>query len=78
MDRAQVERLIEALKKWAMRVLPEIVDNMARQAEALQFDPGTAAELKTRLNRARVRCTYDPMYEAWSLLDEALKAGATV
>lgn len=77
-DRAQAERLIEALKKWAMRFLPEIVDNMARQAEALQLDPETAAELKTRLNRAHARCTYDPMYEAWSLLDEALKAGATV
>lgn len=77
-DRAQAERLIEALKKWAMRFLPEIVDNMARQAEALKLDPETAAELKTRLNRARVRSTYDPMYEAWSLLDEALKAGATV
>jgi len=77
-DREQAERLIESLKKWAMRFLPKLVNELAGKAATLALHPDTAAELEARLARARGRRTYDPMYEAWSYLDAVLKAGATV
>jgi phage gp16-like protein len=75
-DGGQAERLIESLKKWAMRFLPEIVSGLAKQAQALQLQPQQALDLQHALNQAFERRTYDPMQAAWAHLTIVLKQGA--
>lgn len=75
-DAAQAERLIESLKKWAMRFLPKIVASLADQAKTLQLQPQAAADLQHSLTQAFERSTYDPMRAAWEHLTVVLKQGA--
>lgn len=77
----QAERLIETMKKWAMRFLPARVKALAETAAAeinagrIVLTPQELAELQHAIGTAQARQTYDPMYWAWESLTEVLKKG---
>lgn len=71
----QAERLIETMKKWAMRFLPQAVKAMVPQVAAEQLSDLERAQLNAALNTAFARMTYDPMCAAWEHLNEVLKRG---
>ena len=77
----QAERLIETMKKWAMRFLPERVKALAETAAAeinagrIVLTPEELAVLQHVIGTAQARQTYDPMYWAWESLTEVLKKG---
>lgn len=73
----QAERVIEGLKKWALRFLPARVSAMV---EALgprisSLDPVNQAALRVTLSQAFARQTFDPMLKAWTLLSQVSAAG---
>ena len=74
-DGYQAERLIETMKKWAMRFLPNAVRALAGQMNALEMPlPITEqAELSRKLSDAFERMTFDPMWLAWESLNEILE-----
>ena len=77
----QAERLIETMKKWAMRFLPERVKALAEMAAEeinagrIVLTPEELAVLQHAIGTAQARQTYDPMYWAWESLTEVLKKG---
>ncbi len=77
----QAERLIETMKKWAMRFLPARVKALAETAAAeinagrIVLTPQELAVLQHAIGTAQARQTYDPMYWAWESLTEVLKKG---
>ncbi len=71
----QSERLIETMKKWAMRFLPQAVKELARQAGALSLPDLERDQLNAVLNKAFTRLTFDPMHSAWESLNDVLKRG---
>lgn len=77
----QAERLIETMKKWAMRFLPARVKSLAeRAAEEINagrivLTPEELAGLRGCIGTAQERQTYDPMYWAWESLTKVLKEG---
>lgn len=66
--------LIETMKKWAMRILPERVDEMAQQlsdriiAGALKVPTNELGKLWHVVHIARARQTFDPMRAAYDAL----------
>jgi len=68
----QVYIVIEALKKWAMRFLPDRVRGLVDQVRGMQLAPMQAAALNSALSVAFNRMTFDPMRHAWELLQEAI------
>ena len=71
----QAERLIESMKKWAMRFMPQVVKELAPKVGALPLSDLERMELNGVLHVAYSRLTFDPMYAAWSALTKALKEG---
>lgn len=79
----QAETLIESMKKWAMRFLPEQVKALAQQladainAGRVQLPPETIQGLRYTVGIAQQRQTFDPMQAAWEDLTIAIKKGGT-
>lgn len=71
----QSERLIETMKKWAMRFLPQVVKELMQQAGALPLSDLERDQLNAVLNKAFTRLTFDPMHSAWESLNDVLKRG---
>ncbi|KDD64499.1 PF06252 family protein [Bordetella bronchiseptica OSU553] len=73
----QAERVIEGLKKWALRFLPAQVSAMADDLgpRISSLDPVNQAAVRATLNRAFARQTFDPMLKAWTLLSQVSTAG---
>ena len=71
----QAERLIETMKKWAMRFQPQAVKALVPQVGALQLSDLERGQLNAVLNRAFTRQTFDPMHSAWESLNDVLKRG---
>ncbi|WP_153117411.1 gp16 family protein [Rhodocyclus tenuis] len=73
---AQSLKLIESLKKWAMRFLPAAVKSRAEEVSAairtgsLQLEPQIINALGVAVGLAQSRKTFDPMLSAWELLNE--------
>jgi len=73
-DGLQAERLIETLKKWALRYLPDAVKRLVEEVKASRrLGYMEAMRLNELLNKAYARGTFDPMKDAWLALNEALK-----
>lgn len=66
-------RLIEALKKWAMRFLPGIVEKLIEQVRPLPLSDMDREALNYALAKAFKHKTFDPMHTAWEYLTDALK-----
>ncbi len=71
----QAERLIETMKKWAMRFLPQAVKELAPQVGTLPLSDVERGQLNAVLNKAFSRLTFDPMHSAWESLTDVLKKG---
>ena len=71
----QAERLIETMKKWAMRFLPQAVKALVPQVGALELSDVERGQLNAVLNKAFTRQTFDPMHSAWESLNDVLKRG---
>lgn len=77
----QAETLIESMKKWAMRFLPEQVKALAQKvADAinsgdLMLPPETIEGLRYAVSIAQLRQTFDPMQAAWENLNNAMNKG---
>jgi len=69
----QSERLIEAMKKWAMRLLPNALETLAQRAAELVLSDIDRAQLDSALTKAFSRRTFDPMHAAWEQLNDALR-----
>ncbi|MEN3809821.1 hypothetical protein ABD440_05180 [Chromobacterium piscinae] len=70
----QLEQVIESLKKWAMRSLPDLVQKLAAEAQQLPLTAAQCDELNQRMATAMTRKTFDPMLSAWESLTAILKA----
>lgn len=71
----QSETLIETLKKWAMRLLPDAVRALMKQVELLPLSYEERRGLNIQLADAFARHTYDPMQAAWASLTDVLARG---
>jgi phage gp16-like protein len=77
----QAETLIESMKKWAMRFLPEQVKFLAQElvgainSGELQLPPETIVDLRCTVATAQRRQTFDPMQTAWENLTNAMNKG---
>lgn len=71
----QAERLIETMKKWAMRFLPQAVKELVPQVGTLPLSDVERGQLNAVLNKAFSRLTFDPMHSAWESLTDVLKKG---
>ena len=69
-DGKQALALIESLKKWALRFLPDAVNKLSLQARELTLSDIKVAQLNERINTAFNRGTFDPMQRAWEALNE--------
>ncbi|AAQ59837.1 gp16 family protein [Chromobacterium violaceum] len=70
----QLEQVIESLKKWAMRSLPDLVQKLATEVKQLPLTAAQCSELNQLMNTAMARKTFDPMLSAWESLTAILKA----
>ncbi|MGP8434112.1 regulatory protein GemA, partial [Paraburkholderia fungorum] len=69
----QAEVVIESMKKWAMRYLPDRVRELAAQFQQAGKPGETAAhDVQAALVRATQYPSFDPMVNAWEALREAL------
>lgn len=68
-----MERVIESLKKWAMRFLPAAVRKLAEQAAERPLGDEDVLRLNGALSLAFNRGTFDPMQSAWDLLKQTLE-----
>lgn len=73
----QAERLIETMKKWAMRFLPDAVKALVPRVAELPLSDKDRGHLNALLNKAFSRLTFDPMHSAWESLNDVLKKGAS-
>lgn len=71
----QAERLIETMKKWVMRFLPEAVKALVPKVGALQLTDAERGRLNMELSTAFERMTFDPMWAVWDSLNDVLKKG---
>ncbi|AOX47932.1 gp16 family protein [Pandoraea norimbergensis] len=72
-DGEQAERLIESMKRWAMRFLPQAVKDMVPQVG--EITDVERAQLNTALSHAFASGTFDPMQAAWERLNDILTQG---
>ncbi|WP_353189570.1 regulatory protein GemA [Pandoraea pnomenusa] len=72
-DGAQAERLIETMKRWAMRFLPQAVRNMVPLVG--EITDVERAQLDMALSHAFTAGTFDPMHAAWDRLNDILTRG---
>lgn len=73
----QAERLIETMKKWAMRFLPDAVKALVPRVAEMPLSDEDRGQLNALLNKAFSRLTFDPMHSAWESLNDVLKKGAS-
>ena len=73
----QAERLIETMKKWAMRFLPDAVKTLVPRVAELPLSDEDRGHLNAQLNKAFPRLTFDPMHSAWESLNDVLKKGGS-
>ena len=73
----QAERLIETMKKWAMRFLPDAIKALLPRVAELPLSDEDRGHLNAQLNKAFSRLTFDPMHSAWETLNDVLKKGAS-
>ncbi len=71
----KAERLIETMKKWAMRFLPDAVKELVPRVADLPLSNEDRGQLNAVLNTAFSRLTFDPMHSAWESLTDVLKKG---
>ena len=76
-DGEQAETVIETLKKWALRYLPDAIKKLVEQVKAKRLGYMEAMRLNEALNVAFSRGTFDPMVSAWQALNDALRASKT-
>lgn len=69
----QAERLIETLKKWALRFLPAELDRLAPLARQLPLSDVDRSNIAAWLHLARTRGTFDPMQGAYQALKDVLR-----
>ncbi|TCS38489.1 phage gp16-like protein [Paucimonas lemoignei] len=69
----QALALIESLKKWAMRSLPDIVKQLAQEAQTVPMSDQDRAKVTNAVWKAYNRLTFDPMQAAWECLTEVMK-----
>lgn len=74
-DGQQANRLIETMKKWALRYLPEQIKRSATASRDLPMQDGTRQRLQAAISKAWDRQTFDPMLEAWEQLKHVLAHG---
>ncbi len=79
----QAETVIETLKKWSMRYLPDQVKSMAQQlttsikAAEIQVAQEDLINLRSLVGIAQDRKTFDPMQAAWEALKKTIESGGT-
>lgn len=73
----QAERLIETMKKWAMRFLPDAVKALVQRVSDLPLSDVARGQLSVELNTAFSRLTFDPMHSVWESLNDVLKKGGS-
>jgi phage gp16-like protein len=79
----QAETVIETLKKWSMRYLPDQVKSMAQQlatsikAAEIQVAQEDLINLRSLVGIAQNRQTFDPMQAAWEALKKTIESGGT-
>ncbi len=73
----QAERLIETMKKWAMRFLPDAVKALVPRVAEMPLSDEDRGHLNALLHKAFSRLTFDPMHSAWESLNDVLKKGAS-
>jgi phage gp16-like protein len=79
----QTETVIESLKKWAMRFLPQQVQSMAQMLETeikvgnISLSEKELFNLRYAISHAQQRQTFDPMQVAWDALKATLDKGGT-
>lgn len=71
----QTERVIESMKKWALRFLPAAIKTATAHLAADQLDQDTRRRLEAVLSKAFERGTFDPMMEAWDQVKRAKHSG---
>jgi len=71
-------KVIETLKKWAMRFLPEVVKRMEQEASNVSMSLADRNALDYAVSKALRRNTYDPMAIALAHLSKALKTEKAV
>ncbi|WP_313377809.1 gp16 family protein [Achromobacter insolitus] len=71
----QTERVIESMKKWALRFLPAQIQTAAAEVAADQLDQDASRRLNAALSKAFARGTFEPMLEAWEQLKRAKLSG---
>ena len=73
---ARMHDVIETLKKWAMRVLPAVIETLKAQATKQHrrqpFDQGTALAMQAAVACLQGGAGYDAHWAAWACLTEAL------
>lgn len=69
-------KLIESLKKWAMRFLPQAVTDLVPKVAALPLSDLERAQLAGVLSKASKRQTFDPCLDAYEALRRALQTAA--
>jgi phage gp16-like protein len=69
----QALALIESMKKWAMRFLPEIVKQLTQAAQTIALSDQDRLKIGIAVKTAFERQTFDPMLLAWEILTNVLK-----
>lgn len=69
----QTLKVIESMKKWAMRFLPAAVKNLVTEVRELPLSVEEKCALNGTLNLAFTRGTFDPMWSAWEMLLDTKK-----
>jgi phage gp16-like protein len=69
----QALALIESMKKWAMRFLPERIKQLAQEAQAVAMSDQERLKIGFAVKTAFERKTFDPMHLAWERLTNVLK-----
>ncbi|MDO8931543.1 MAG: regulatory protein GemA [Rhodocyclaceae bacterium] len=72
----QAETLIETLKKWALRYLPDAIQKLVPQVKTAGIGYMQAMRLNEALSHAYSRGTFDPMHSAWQALNDVLAPSA--
>jgi phage gp16-like protein len=73
---AQVETVIETLKKWSMRYLPDRVKAMAQhlsseiRAGRIVLEDATTQRIYYYVSQAQMRATFEPTWDAYELLKQ--------
>lgn len=70
----QAEILIESMKKWALRFLPNEVQRLASLVRERPLSDDQRYKIASLVHLARTRGTFDPMWSAWQELTTTLQS----